>query len=104
MRFAYRRVGMRVVDFSGIVSGMSAVISVLLHSALEQSTITSRKQTHVLNSKADRLRRLWVLIYTISSVEIRILCHGHERTQAGPLITAFEPFLCPEACIGRMLK
>jgi hypothetical protein len=79
MHFTYRRVDVRVVDFSGVVSGTSAVISVLLYSALEKSTVTSRKQTYVLNSKADRLRRLLLLIYTISSVDIRIVCHGHEK-------------------------
>jgi hypothetical protein len=104
MHFTYRRVDVRAVDFSDIVSVLSAVVFVLLQLALENSTIVSRKQTHVLNSKTDRLLRLWVLIGTISRVEIRIVCHDHERIQVVLLITAFEALLCPEACIGRMLK
>ena len=80
--FTYRRVGVRAGNFSDIVSGMSAVISfVLLKSVLEKSTVISRTQTYVLNSKTGGLRRFWVLSCTMSSVEIRIVCHGHERIQ-----------------------
>ncbi len=78
--FTYRRVGGRAGNFSDVVSGMSAVISfVLLKSALENSTVISRKQTYVLNSKTGGLRRFWVLTCTISSVEIRIVCHGPRK-------------------------
>ena len=43
MYFTYGRVGLWLMGFSGIVSGISAVISVLLQSALEKSTVTSTK-------------------------------------------------------------
>jgi hypothetical protein len=43
LHFTYRRVGVKVVGFAGIVTGMSATIFILLRSAIEKLTIMSRR-------------------------------------------------------------